>query len=125
MGGGRVGRVTSVMHDTTDLDAVVEFWAEFLGLEVEYRDANYCFLSSLSDGGPHLAFQRVAEEKTVKNRLHLDIQVEDRAAAAARVVAKGGRVIAEHDHPGGHSWTVLADPQGNEFCVYEKPDDAA
>lgn len=125
MGGDRAGKVTAVMHDTTDLDAVVEFWSEFLGLKVEHRDGNYCYLSALSEGGPHLAFQRVAEEKTGKNRVHLDIQVPDRAAAAAWVVAKGGRVIEEHDHPGGHSWTVLADPQGNEFCVYEKPDDAA
>jgi catechol 2,3-dioxygenase-like lactoylglutathione lyase family enzyme len=119
------GTVTTVMHDTNDLDGAVSFWTELLGLEVAYKNDTYAYLSPLSDGGPHLAFQRVPEPKEGKNRLHLDVRVADRAAFATLVESLGGAVLEEHDHPGWPVWTVMADPQGNEFCIYEKPDEAA
>jgi predicted enzyme related to lactoylglutathione lyase len=113
------------MHDTDDLDGAVAFWTAALGLEVEYKDETYAYLSRLSDSGPHLAFQKVPEPKQTKNRLHLDVEVDDRAAFAEWVVARGGTVVEEHDHPGWPVWVIMADPQGNEFCIYEKQDDAA
>jgi len=120
-----IGRVTTVMHDTDDLDAAVAFWTAALGLEVKYKDETYAYLSGLTDSGPHLAFQRVPEPKRGKNRLHLDVEVEDRASFSEWVVGQGGAVVEEHDHPGWPVWVVMADPQGNEFCIYEKQDDAA
>ena len=120
-----VGRVTTVMHDTADLDGAVRFWTKVLDLDVEYRDAHYCYLSGLAEGGPHLAFQAVPEPKQGKNRLHLDVRVPDRRVFAEYVVSLGGRLVAEHDEPGFPVWMVMADPQENEFCVYEKPEDAA
>jgi predicted enzyme related to lactoylglutathione lyase len=121
----RVGTVTTVMHDTADLDEAVGFWTRVLGLEVAYKDETYAYLGKLSDNGPHLAFQKVPEPKEGKNRLHLDIKVPDRNAFEAYVVSLGGSVIEEHDHPGWPVWTIMADPQGNEFCIYEQPDPAA
>ena len=73
-----IGTVTTVMHDTADLEGVVGFWTEILGLEVVYRTDTYAYLSPLAVGGPHLAFQSVPEAKSAKNRLHLDIRVPDR-----------------------------------------------
>jgi catechol 2,3-dioxygenase-like lactoylglutathione lyase family enzyme len=108
------------MHDTADLEGAVAFWTEILGLEVLHRDDTYAYLSPLSEGGPHLAFQQVPEAKIAKNRLHLDVRVPDRAAFERHVEALGGRVIEEHEHPGWPVWTVMADPQGNEFCIYER-----
>jgi len=125
MTGTVTGKVTTVMHDTDDLDGAVAFWTEILGLEVTFRNDDYCYLGPLSDGGPHLAFQKVPEAKAGKNRLHLDIQVPDRVTFAEWVIELGGKVIEEHDHPGWPVWIVMADPQGNEFCIYEKRDDAA
>lgn len=107
------------MHDTSDLDGAVAFWTELLGLDVLHRDERYVYLSPMSDGGPHLAFQLVPEAKTGKNRLHLDIRVPDRSAFTARVVDLGGAVVGEHQEGDYPSWTVMRDPEGNEFCIYE------
>lgn len=119
MSGEHLGRVTAVMHDTADLDGVVGFWTAVLGLEVVHRDERYAYLGRLSPEGPHLAFQLVPEAKATKNRLHLDVRVQDRAAFAERVAGLGGRVIGEHQEGDYPAWTVMADPQGNEFCIYE------
>ncbi|WP_374986352.1 VOC family protein [Streptomyces fradiae] len=70
--------------------------------------------------GRRLLFQRVPEAKTTKNRLHLDVHTgpeRDRAAEVARLAVLGASVLREVDEPGGR-WTVMADPEGNEFCVH-------
>ncbi|MFF5333486.1 VOC family protein [Streptomyces sp. NPDC013181] len=68
--------------------------------------------------GRRLLFQRVPEPKTVKNRLHLDVRSgpDGREAQVARLEALGAKVQREVDEPGG-KWTILTDPEGNEFCV--------
>ncbi|MEU1402544.1 VOC family protein [Streptomyces sp. NPDC005728] len=68
--------------------------------------------------GRRLLFQRVPEAKTVKNRLHLDLHpgAERRADEVARLKALGARVLHGVQEPGGE-WVVMADPEGNEFCV--------
>ncbi len=114
-----MGTVSAVMHDTTDLDGTVSFWKELLGLEELFRNERYVYLSKLTESGPLLAFQQVPEVKPAKNRLHLDVRVRDREAAIARIVAWGGahiRDVQEDDFP---AWSVMTDPEGNEFCVYE------
>ena len=64
-----------------------------------------------------MSFQRVPEVKTVKNRLHLDVVVEDVEAASARVVELGGSVEVAEVHEYGFQWRVATDPEGNEFCL--------
>ena len=112
-------RVTTVMNDTVDLDGAVTFWTELLGIEVLDRTGSYVYLGRLSDDGPHLAFQQVPEEKEVKNRLHLDIKVPDREAYADKVEELGGRRLGVHQEGDFPAWVVMADPQGNEFCLYD------
>jgi predicted enzyme related to lactoylglutathione lyase len=107
------------MHDTADLDSVVTFWCTILGLDVVQRDERYAYLSRLSEGGPHLAFQVVPEAKATKNRLHLDIKVSDRVAFGQWVVALGGAVVGDHQEGAYPTWTMMRDPVGNEFCIYE------
>jgi glyoxalase superfamily protein len=63
-------------------------------------------------GRPRFFFVRVPEPKTVKNRLHLDVRAADPAGEIMRLTGLGARVIAKLP-----DWTVLADPEGNEFCV--------
>ena len=63
--------------------------------------------------GPRIWFQRVPEPKTAKNRVHLDLTVPDLAAGVADLVARGATVVADHG-----TWVVLADPEGDEFCVF-------
>ncbi|MEU6092525.1 VOC family protein [Streptomyces sp. NPDC047085] len=68
--------------------------------------------------GRRLLFQRVPEAKTVKNRLHLDLHAGAgrRVAEVARLEALGAKVLQEVKQPAGE-WVVMADPEGNEFCV--------
>jgi catechol 2,3-dioxygenase-like lactoylglutathione lyase family enzyme len=110
------------MHDTVDLDEAVAFWTVVLGMEVVHRDETYAYLSRIGETGPRLAFQLVEEPRSGKNRLHLDVKVPDRKGFEAFVVRLGGSVVAEHDVPGYPTWTVMADQQGNEFCIYEVTD---
>ena len=111
--------VTAVMHDTTDLEGTVAFWRTLLEMDEVYRDGRYVYLGRMAGEGPHLAFQKVAEVKIGKNRLHLDIRVADRAAAIAQIVAMGGTHVRDHQEADFPQWSVMRDPEGNEFCVYE------
>jgi hypothetical protein len=69
-------------------------------------------------GRERVLFQPVPEPKTAKNRVHLDINLggEDRDGHRARLEARGARYIEQHSQ-GPHSWYVMLDPEGNEFCI--------
>ncbi|WP_129784835.1 VOC family protein [Promicromonospora panici] len=62
---------------------------------------------------PRLFFNRVPEPKTVKNRVHLDVRAADREAEVARLIAAGASEVGRHEN-----WVTMADPEGNEFCVF-------
>jgi hypothetical protein len=66
---------------------------------------------------PRLFFQRVPEERTVKNRLHLDLLAADPDLETQRVVALGASLVERHP-----TWITLADPEGNEFCIVTASD---
>jgi hypothetical protein len=66
--------------------------------------------------GPRLFFKWVPEGKAAKNRVHVDLEADDREAEVTRLVALGATRIADHQE-WGMVWTVLTDPEGNEFCV--------
>jgi catechol 2,3-dioxygenase-like lactoylglutathione lyase family enzyme len=119
------GTVTTIMHDTVDLAGAVAFWTAILGLEVVYDHPPYAYLSKMGEDGPRLAFQEVAEPRPGKNRLHMDIHVPDREAFAARVIELGGSRIGDHQEEGFPTWTVMADPQGNEFCIYDSSEQSS
>jgi hypothetical protein len=67
-------------------------------------------------GEPTWLFARVPERKTAKNRLHVDLAAADRAAEVARLVELGAKRVTDVDE-WGYQWTVMQDPEGNEFCV--------
>ena len=108
--------VASVIVDVTDVEPLIAFWGELLGLEEKMRFPGFVWLGRMGEGGPALGFQQVPEEKTIKNRLHLDLTHADPDALIARVLALGGTRLEDHEVSGFH-WTVLADPAGNEFCI--------
>ena len=110
--------VGTIMIDCNDIDAMVEFWCQALRLEPKARYPKYVWLSQLSDTGPALAFQKVPEPRQGKNRIHLDLVSEDPAAFTERVLELGGSRVEDHEVEGFH-WSVLADPEGNVFCVTE------
>ena len=107
------------MVDTNDLDRAVAFWSSLLQLDEVHRTDSYVYLSPLSDGGAHLAFQLVEEPRSDKNRLHLDLRVESRKATAEWIEKAGGVHVIDVSEPGFPEWSVMADPDGNQFCIYE------
>jgi predicted enzyme related to lactoylglutathione lyase len=116
-------RVRWVDFDCADPYRVASFWAEVTGLKHHPENKpgeDECVLLSGSDimeGG--MLFQRVPEGKTVKNRVHLDLQPTDRTRdeEVDRLLDLGATVFADHRKPDGTGWVVLADPEGNELCV--------
>ncbi len=104
-----------VTIDCTDPQRLSGFWIEALGLRVGADYGEFLFLTD-PEGGVQLGLQHVPEPRGGKNRLHLDLVTEDRAGEVARLVSIGATELTEHEMP-GLSWTVLADPEGNQFCV--------
>lgn len=112
-------RVTEVVMDCADHDAVVAFWAAALGYERREVNEQYVALvppPPAAPGRPPILFQKVPEPKAGKNRVHLDFRAEVMADEVARLAGLGASVIAERSL-GTIRWTVMADPEGNEFCV--------
>lgn len=118
-----IGRLELVQVDCQDPMSLGRFWSQVLGveiLEVLGDPAHYVNLGppATAPNGPALAFQRVPERKSVKNRLHFDISVDDVESATARVEALGGsRALTEDVSEHGYHWRIMADPDGNEFCL--------
>ena len=108
--------VGTIMIDCNDIDKMASFWSQALALEEKVRYPDYVWLSRVSQEGPALAFQRVPEPRQGKNRIHLDLAAADPEAFKARVIELGGLAVEDHDM-GGFRWSVLADPEGNVFCV--------
>jgi predicted enzyme related to lactoylglutathione lyase len=94
----------------------MEFWSQIIGIEIDHEFPGYIFGTRIPGNHIRLAFQKVPEDKSVKNRLHLDMSHEDPEALIVKVESLGGSRIEDHEL-GGFTWTVLADPEGNEFCV--------
>jgi predicted enzyme related to lactoylglutathione lyase len=108
-----MGKLNSITVDCADAEGLAQFWAKALdGYEV---DAEWAMVLK-SSSGPTIFFQKVPEPKSVKNRVHMDLAVADRPAEVERLKGLGATVLHEMDE-GGYKWTVMQDPEGNEFCV--------
>ncbi|MGW1270921.1 VOC family protein [Streptomyces sp. NPDC002491] len=104
-----------VIVDAADPVALGRWWAAALGWVVVDESPDEYEIRPERDRLPGLLFGRTPDAKTVKNRLHLDFRPDDRDAEVARLLALGARHvdIGQGEQP----WVVLADPEGNEFCV--------
>jgi predicted enzyme related to lactoylglutathione lyase len=115
-----------ISHTTIDAaDAYAQslFWARVLGYAQDPNDPNEpgheeCMIFS-PDGRTRVLFIEVPDTKQVKNRMHFDLVPAEgtRDAEAARLVSIGATVVDDLRRPGGSGWVVLADPEGNEFCI--------
>lgn len=106
--------------DCRDPGALAAFWTAALGYEVTRGDGDpYLDLVPPRDDLPVVYLQRVPEAKTAKNRVHLDLYVTDPDAEIARLEGLGARRLGTPfaNRDGKLSWQVMADPEGNEFCV--------
>ncbi len=120
-------KVGFTTFDCRDPRAVAEFWAAALSYEIDAPNeaAGEILLEDPRGEGPSLGFMKVPEPKVVKNRVHLDLLVDGTSLEeeVERLVAAGAREIETLQDPDGFVdpviWTVLHDPEGNEFCVVE------
>jgi predicted enzyme related to lactoylglutathione lyase len=117
-----VAGLDAVTIDCLDPSALAGFWAAVFGTEVAATAGDgphYVELLPIA-GIPILRFQRVPVAKSAKNRLHLDLTVDDLDRACAAIEAFGGRRVTNgRIEEYGYAWVVLQDPEGNEFCVAE------
>jgi predicted enzyme related to lactoylglutathione lyase len=110
-------RLDCVVFDTNDPARIARFWEEALGWRItESNPTDVSLEAPEGSGMPAILFLRVPEAKTVKNRLHLDLRPDDQDAEVARLEALGARRVSVGQGPEA-TWVVLADPDGNEFCV--------
>jgi predicted enzyme related to lactoylglutathione lyase len=118
----------TVTFDCADPHRVAEFWAASLGWELDTGDDDddaSIHPPGTNDDTPWqgLYFQKVPEGKVAKNRVHLDLRPTDSMAAEVeRSVALGATIQGRVDVEGS-SWTVMLDPEGNEFCILRGPED--
>jgi len=111
-------RLRHIVVDTHDLPGLARFWTKALGWQVLSERKNEIVIGTDQNAPAGMYLMPVTDPKTVNNRVHLDLtsSVADRDQEIDRLLALGAR-RAGIGQTGAESWTVLADPEGNEFCV--------
>ncbi len=110
-----VGALYAIVIDVNDLETCARFWSQVLGADILYQNERYLRLGRKGEH-PTVLLQKVPEPHKDKNRVHIDLDVTDLDAAVSRVQELGGhklRQLSEY----GIKWVVMADPDGNEFCL--------
>lgn len=111
--------VRHITIDCADPYALGTFWSQVLGAPLAEDDLPGDPEALLETPGAAVLFVSGPDAKTVKNRVHLDIQPQDRTRdeEVERLLALGATLVGDHRKPNGRGWATLADPEGNEFCV--------
>ncbi len=114
-------RIAVIAIDALDPRLIAEFWAAVLGWRIVEEDADVVTIAPADSAWPAIDVVKVPERKGVKNRLHLDLRADGTTAEeeVERLLAMGARPADVGQGP-DVSWTVLADPEGNEFCILSR-----
>ena len=117
-------RIRTITFDCRDPYLLAGFWSQVTGFAEDPGDTNHPDdpegLLLAPDGSLALLFIGVPEKKQVKNRVHLDLappSPDQRDEEVRRITALGATIVDDRRKPDGTGWVVLADPEGNEFCV--------
>ncbi|WP_422744658.1 VOC family protein [Mycobacterium sp. WMMD1722] len=108
--------VEMITFDCADPDGLADWWSKVAGGDVNAL-APGDFVMVTGDGRPTLGFQRVPDPTPGKNKVHLDFSAEDRDAEVTRLKSLGATETGRHSFGDEFSWVVMADPEGNAFCV--------
>jgi hypothetical protein len=124
-------RIQCIVVDAHDCQLLARFWSAALGWRITVETDDECAIeppegSPEVDVAPDILFVKVPDVKSVKNRLHFDLRPVDQQSQVQRLVDLGARRV-DVGQADDVSWVVLADPEGNEFCVLAPlpPDPAA
>ena len=113
----RVVTVVTVVINVVDYEGEKAFWLSLLGVGIAREVPGFfCWLEPQHEGGISVALQLVPDPTPDRNRVHIDTGVKDLDEAQARIVELGGSHLEDHEI-GGFRWKVMADPEGNEFCI--------
>jgi Glyoxalase-like domain len=116
-------RVGNITFDCDDVPKMAAFWSAALGRPIDKGSSELFASIGGADGErqePAWYFNKVSGPKRAKNRVHLDLVNPD-PSAVDELVRLGATVAGEHKLPGGsHRWTVMHDPESNEFCIAAK-----
>ncbi len=111
----------NMVIDCADVERQAQFWSAATGYPIQQRYEDHIALALSPTARPRLLVIKVPDPKTVKNRVHLDLGADDVEAEVERLVGLGATSLERVENY-GESWVVLADPEGNEFCVVrERP----
>jgi predicted enzyme related to lactoylglutathione lyase len=110
-----VGALYAIVIDVNDLETCAAFWSQVLGTETLFQNESYVRLGHKGER-PSILLQKVPEQHKHKNRVHIDLDVADLDAAVSQVQDLGGQKIEKHSEY-GIEWVIMADPDGNEFCL--------
>jgi predicted enzyme related to lactoylglutathione lyase len=116
-----VARVGNITFDCEDVLKLAGFWSAVLGRPLDQGGSEFFASIGGTEGErrePAWYFNKVPEPRRAKNRVHVDL-VDPGPDAVDEMVKLGATVVGEHRIP-GHGWTVMQDPEGNEFCVAAK-----
>jgi hypothetical protein len=105
----------NLVIDAEDPGRLARWWAEALGYQITYEKPDEVEIRRTPNQLPGLIFVPVPDAKTTKNRLHIDLRPDDQEAEVERLVNMGARYVDVGQR--NAAWVVLADPEGNEFCV--------
>jgi predicted enzyme related to lactoylglutathione lyase len=114
--GERIATVGSVVINVIDFDRAKQFWTALLGVGVAQEFPGFAWLERQHDGGIVVALQQVDTPKHGRNRVHVDTGVVDLDEGQRRIEEIGGSLVEEHEVL-GYRWRIMADPEGNEFCI--------
>ncbi|KQX50795.1 MULTISPECIES: VOC family protein [unclassified Streptomyces] len=122
-----VSVVQNVAIDCVNAHELARFWSGVTGAPSDPEcPPGHPEAQVLPAEGPVLYFHQVPEAKTIKNRIHLCLRPETtREQEVQRLLGLGATFVTDHRNPDGTGWAVLADPEGNEFCVLRSASDRA
>lgn len=108
-------RIGDIMFDAADPVVMATFWAGVMGYDVQEADETWAAIVDPEGKAPRFCFQKLLTPKVHKNRIHFDLFVADMEGEVERIVALGATKVRVGQED--VVWTVMTDPEGNEFCV--------
>jgi catechol 2,3-dioxygenase-like lactoylglutathione lyase family enzyme len=114
-------RVGSIVLGASDVPRAVRFWCRALGYRPrEEPDDTWAVLTPVSGGGPNVSIALSDTPAQDRPRVHVDLYADDQPTTVERLVGLGASRVDWPDYPEGADFVVLADPEGNRFCVIDK-----
>ena len=112
-------RVGSIVIRVDDLDRQAEFWRQVLGYERKIDRHDFVLLAPTDGNGPNVSLDAMRSEAQTPPRIHLDLYADDQASEVQRLIGLGATEVHWERRPPDADYVILADPEGNRFCVID------